>query len=547
MAVVIHEYILILSLLLAVGGLLVYFIRSIAFPKVQWLAKQYREAYKRFLCPVCAYPIRTGPRRFLFWTRRTRNRTMITKTQTLMQAACWLASLHAGAAEIYVSPSGQDSNPGTRAQPYATLQVAVDKLQAGDTLLVRGGTYRETVTFPRSDEPDKPITVRPYQDERVVISGCDAVSGWTLHDAQKGIWKAPMPWTLGLGRNQAFADGKVLIEARYPNKPAPGLEMYVADLSPLWPTFGEFSIPKETIQDRPGRIVSALLDGQPDDYWKGAIYYGVHYEGWAAQTGVVESSKSGEINLTDRTRTWWFGSAYGAGYAHEEGRGMLVGHMNALDQPGEWQWQDNTLYLIPLDGKQPTSIEAKRRQLAFDLSGQAHINIHGLTVVAASARLEDSANCTFAGCDFSYISHYTRHYSIGQIEDGRDTIKSGETGIFVGGHDNSFLNCSVRISAGAGFHLRGYHHTIHNCLIDEISYTAHYLNAITDAVSDFPDYEDFLVGGHVITYNTMRNAGRHFFNFYGNGPSLASRTRSGMDYMATLFAHNHLYNGLPAT
>ena len=117
----------------------------------------------------------------------------------------------------------------------------------------------------------------------------------------------------------------------------------------------------------------------------------------------------------------------------------------------------------------------------------------------------------------------------------------------MGGHDNSFLNCSVRVSAGAGFHLRGYHHTIHNCLIDEISYTAHYLNAITDAVSDFPDYEDFLVGGHVITYNTMRNAGRHFFNFYGNGPSLASRTRSGMDYMATLFAHNHLYNGMLQT
>ena len=65
------KYILITGLLLVVTRLLIYFIRTIAFPKAQWLVKQYREAYERFLCPICEYPIRTGPRRFLFWTRRT--------------------------------------------------------------------------------------------------------------------------------------------------------------------------------------------------------------------------------------------------------------------------------------------------------------------------------------------------------------------------------------------------------------------------------------------------------------------------------------------
>ena len=458
----------------------------------------------------------------------------------LVVSAAWPATYH-------VAPHGNDGNAGTLERPLRTIQAGVNKLQPGDTLLIRGGVYRETITFPRSGAPDKPITVKPYGTEKVVVTGCDPVAGWTLHDAAKGLWKAPMPWTLGLGRNQVFAGGQICIEARHPNKPDPGLGMYVSDLSPLWPTFGEFSIPRETVKEQPGRIVSKHLEGVPDDYWKGAVYYGVHYEGWASQGGVVESSKAGEIAVGDRTRTWWFGSAYGGGYAHEEGRGMLVGHMNALDQPGEWHWQDNTLYLMPRDKKMPTAVEAKRRQLAFDLSGQQHITIQGLSVQAASARLQDSAFCTFDGCHFSYISHYTKHYDIGQIENGRDTIKSGETGLFVGGHDNSFLNCSVRVSAGAGFYLRGYHHTIHNCLIDEVSYTAHYLNAITDAVSDFNDYENFLVGGHVITYNTMRNAGRHFFNFYGNGPSTASRTRSGMDYMATLFAHNHLYNGMLQT
>jgi len=65
------KYVLILALLAVVVRLLVYLIRTVAFPKVEWLERQYREAYERFLCPVCEYPIRTGPRKFLYWTRRT--------------------------------------------------------------------------------------------------------------------------------------------------------------------------------------------------------------------------------------------------------------------------------------------------------------------------------------------------------------------------------------------------------------------------------------------------------------------------------------------
>lgn len=81
------KYILIGVLLLVVTRLLIYFIRAIAFPKTQWLAKQYREAYERFLCPVCEYPIRTGPRRFLFWTRRTVNKMVVPTDRNEQQEA----------------------------------------------------------------------------------------------------------------------------------------------------------------------------------------------------------------------------------------------------------------------------------------------------------------------------------------------------------------------------------------------------------------------------------------------------------------------------
>jgi len=65
------KYILIVASLALVVRVLVYLLRMVAYPRPDWLLKQYREAYERFLCPICAYPIRRGPLRYLFWTRRT--------------------------------------------------------------------------------------------------------------------------------------------------------------------------------------------------------------------------------------------------------------------------------------------------------------------------------------------------------------------------------------------------------------------------------------------------------------------------------------------
>lgn len=65
------KYILIAALLAIVTKALVTLIRMVAHPSRQWLLKQYREAYESFLCPVCGYPIRRGPLKYLFWTRRS--------------------------------------------------------------------------------------------------------------------------------------------------------------------------------------------------------------------------------------------------------------------------------------------------------------------------------------------------------------------------------------------------------------------------------------------------------------------------------------------
>jgi predicted RNA-binding Zn-ribbon protein involved in translation (DUF1610 family) len=62
---------LILACLAVVLRVLVYLLKMIAFPKRDWLLKQYREAYEAFLCPICDFPIRRGPLKYMFWSRRS--------------------------------------------------------------------------------------------------------------------------------------------------------------------------------------------------------------------------------------------------------------------------------------------------------------------------------------------------------------------------------------------------------------------------------------------------------------------------------------------
>ena len=71
------KYILIGVSLLVVVRILVHLLRMVAFPKEDWLIKQYREAYEAFLCPVCDHPIRRGPLKFMAWTRRSIRRIRV--------------------------------------------------------------------------------------------------------------------------------------------------------------------------------------------------------------------------------------------------------------------------------------------------------------------------------------------------------------------------------------------------------------------------------------------------------------------------------------
>jgi hypothetical protein len=72
-----------------------------------------------------------------------------------------------------VATNGSDSNAGTTSQPFRTVSKGLRTVHAGDTLLVRAGTYAERIQNPTiaAGTSTAPITVANYPGERPVISG----------------------------------------------------------------------------------------------------------------------------------------------------------------------------------------------------------------------------------------------------------------------------------------------------------------------------------------------------------------------------------------
>ncbi len=105
-------------------------------------------------------------------------------------------------ADFYVAPSGNDSWPGTLAEPFKTVdraRVAVEGLKAHVSgrairVLIRAGTYYlpGTWTFSGQDSGTAatPIVYANYPGEAPVISGGQPVTGWV---AVSGKWETTLP------------------------------------------------------------------------------------------------------------------------------------------------------------------------------------------------------------------------------------------------------------------------------------------------------------------------------------------------------------------
>ena len=93
------------------------------------------------------------------------------------------------AATYYASPSGNDSNPGTYAQPFRTVARGIQAANPGDTIVLQDGTYPADTPYGggstsgwllwinKSGTPGSPITLKAEHKQKAILDCGNAYNG----------------------------------------------------------------------------------------------------------------------------------------------------------------------------------------------------------------------------------------------------------------------------------------------------------------------------------------------------------------------------------
>src|SRR5690606_32866347 len=82
----------------------------------------------------------------------------------------------------YVAPDGDAASPGTSLQKPTTIEAAIARVVTGDTIVLRGGTYRTGGL-----QLNQGITMQPYLGERPVLKGTRLATGW--EELRDNVWR----------------------------------------------------------------------------------------------------------------------------------------------------------------------------------------------------------------------------------------------------------------------------------------------------------------------------------------------------------------------
>jgi hypothetical protein len=375
------------------------------------------------------------------------------------------------AKSYYVSNSGSDSNDGlSLSTPFRTIQRCAELAAAGDTCLIRGGIYRETITPLHDGTSAAPITFAAYNHEAVTINGADEVSGWSPSAGQ--VYRTHLTWNLNqrtwgqITNNQVFVDGVMMPEARWPNIP-------VAHTTRLSNTDKARADSATRHSNSSATYSDNALNGFSENYWQGAkINFGPGYS-TVHTTCDVTASTPGAIRLqcnpdpgASNSRTTWNQEDY---YPSTGNYYYLWGKQSELDSPGEWFLDaSGELFLWAPDSASPAAhrVEVKRRLWAFDLSSRAYIHLEGLRLFAATVKTDTfSHHLRLENLHFQYLWHFQEIPPL--------FITEGTNGLEINGEQNLIVDCDFADTAGAMLALKGFQNEARNNVIYNAAYMGH--------------------------------------------------------------------------
>ncbi len=292
--------------------------------------------------------------------------------QLLLLVACTLVTcwtLDALAVDLYVSPQGNDSNPGTLEQPFKTVQAAQQAARRDTdqrrTIWLDEGTYYLTrplvFTSEDSGTSEAPFTLAAMPGKRPRLSGGARVTlRWRPFKGAIVMASTPP----GLRFDQLFVDGNKQPMARWPN------------YDPSSRYFQGFS-PDCTSPHR--------VDSWADP--KGGFLHAMHRSLWGDMHWLITGKTAeGQLQLVGG---WQNNRQMGA---HGEFR-FVENIREELDAPGEWflDGPNETLYYFPPPSVdlRTSKVEIVRLPHVIEFRGDPgepvrHIKLKGLHVTHAA-------------------------------------------------------------------------------------------------------------------------------------------------------------------
>jgi len=352
---------------------------------------------------------------------------------------CFMTVLPSGAAEkttqsmveIYLSPGGNDENPGTSTQPFRTLEKARAVIRAGDdrgkkpiVVWLQGGRYFRTKTFDLCEKDsgtqNAPVSYKAVAGQQVVLDG-----GITISSSEC----SPVTDAAVLSRFVPEARGKILqIDLRAlgvtdygtlgprassrPYLPAP-LELMINN-QPMdiarWPNIGQPLIELGKVLDSGSiaRLGDYSLRPAVFEYvtpraerWTqaGDIYIaGFFHFGWADDTILVDKidPEAGTIRtayphlygFTNRVEAAWY----------------AMNLIEEIDMPGEYcvDRKSGIVYFFPpCDMKNALIQVSVMKEPMVALEGASYIRLENLTFEdsrGTAVYIERGKACLIAGC-----------------------------------------------------------------------------------------------------------------------------------------------------
>ncbi|MFE4372220.1 discoidin domain-containing protein [Streptomyces sp. NPDC056835] len=363
-------------------------------------------------------------------------RRVLTAALSLAVVSAPLAAVPAQAAPrapglaVYVSPTGRDAGSGTAAHPFKTLEHARDyvreakKKVRGDVhVRLMSGTHQLTRTFSLTAQDSggdgRRIVYEAAPGAHPVISGGKRITGWTVADPAKGIYKAQVG---DLDTRQLYVNGELATRARGAKNP---------------PGFTKTS------------TGYTFTDSGLSDYRRPQDLEVVSSWGWKLMRCPVESISGNAMTM--RQPCW--DNAHLQSGQEIQNPTWLENARELLDTPGEWYVDKGRgeVYYLPKAGQnlskagQNLSTATVTAPVVQDL-----VDLNGTTA-------EPVTDVSFEGITFSYSTWLAPSSADGLIE--------GQAGFRMVGEDNpdfdhTRLNWqktpgAVNVSHGQGIRFTG--------------------------------------------------------------------------------------------